>query len=50
MISLRPGIFTNPQKTGSALTRPRRAGVNTRTKTTSSTTNGKSTDWGKRTS
>ena len=39
-------IFTNPQKTGAALTRPRRAGA-TGAKATNTTTNGKSTDWGK---
>ena len=40
-------IFTNPQKTGAALTRPRRAGV-AGARATNTITNGKSTDWGKR--
>ena len=39
--------FTNPQKTGAALARPRRARVTGAT-VTNTTINGKSTDWGKR--
>ena len=45
-IDIRAEIFTNPQKTGVALTRPRRVGV-TEARATNTTTNGKSTDWGK---
>ena len=48
MINLGAEIFTNLQKTGAAFTRPRRAGV-TGEKATNTTTNGKSTDWSKRT-
>ena len=48
MINLEAEIFNNPQKTGAALTRPRRGGV-TGPEPTNTTTNGKSTDWGKRT-
>ena len=45
---INPGteIFTNPQKTGT-LTRPRRVRV-TGAKASNTTTNRKSTDWGKR--
>ena len=49
MINLGAEIFTKSQKSGVALTRPRRSGVNTGAKPTSTTTNEKSTDWGKRT-
>ena len=48
MTNLGAEIFTSPQKTGAALTRPKKAGV-TGAKTTDSTTNGKSGDWDKRT-
>ena len=47
MINIEEEIFTNPQKTGVALTSPRRAGV-TGAKATNTKTNGKGTDWGKR--
>ena len=47
MINLGAEIFTNPKKTGAVFTRTRRAGV-TGAKATNTTTNGKSTDWGKR--
>ena len=47
MINLGAEIFTNPQKTGAAFTRPRRGGV-TGEKASNTTTNGKITDWGKR--
>ena len=40
-------MFTNPQKTGAALTKPRIAGV-TGARATNTTTTGKSTDLGKR--
>ena len=43
MINLGAETFTEPQKTGAALTRPKRAGV-TGAKTTNTTTNRKSTD------
>ena len=46
MINLGAEIFTNHQKTGAAITRPRTAGV-TGAKATNITTNEKSTDWGK---
>ena len=46
MINRGAEIFTYHQKTGAALTRPRRAGV-TGAKATNITTNGKITDWGK---
>ena len=46
MIDLRAEIFINPQKTGAALTRSRRSGVNTWAKTTSTTINEKSADLG----
>ena len=46
MIDLRAEIFINPQKTGAALTRSRRFGVNTWAKTTSTTINEKSADLG----
>ena len=49
MINLEAEIFTNPQKTGTALTRPRRARVTGGAEAANTTTNGKSTDWGKRT-
>ena len=47
MINLGADIFTNPQKTGTSLTRLKRAGV-TGAKETNTTTNGKSTDLDKR--
>ena len=40
-------IFTNPQKTGTALTRPRRARA-TGARANNTTTNRKITDWGRR--
>ena len=46
MINLGAEIFTNHQKTGAAITRPRTAGV-TGAKATNIITNEKSTDWGK---
>ena len=47
MINLGAEIFTNPQETGAALTRPRRAGV-TGAKASNTATNRKSTRWDKR--
>ena len=48
MINLEAENFTNPQKTGAAHTRPRRARV-IAAEATNTTTNRKSVDWGKRT-
>ena len=48
MINVGVEIFTNPQKPGAALTRPRKVGV-TGEKTTNTTANGKRFDWGKTT-